>query len=102
MNIYDAIPDNLPEEHIESMLTHGSVRIKRIVSKGHTSPAEGWYDQDDNEWVLVVEGAGTVRFEDGTETTLAKGDYVHIPAHTRHKVVWTDPDRVTVWLAVHY
>ena len=30
------------------------------------------------------------------------GDYVHIRAHVRHRVAWTDPNRETVWLALHH
>ena len=30
------------------------------------------------------------------------GDHVHIPAHTRHRVEWTDGREPTVWLAIHY
>ncbi len=102
MNIFDAIPNDLAGEQVTDILCNEQVRIKRILSKGHTTPAEGWFDQDDDEWVMVVEGAGTILFEDGTEQRLDKGDYLHIPAHTKHKVTWTDPDRGTVWLAVHF
>jgi cupin 2 domain-containing protein len=30
------------------------------------------------------------------------GAYVHIPAHRKHRVEWTDPNQPTIWLAVHY
>ncbi len=102
MNIFDAIPDDLAEEQVTDILCDERVRIKRILSKGHTAPTEGWFDQEDNEWVMVLEGASMILFEDGTEHQLDKGDYLYIPAHTKHRVVWTDPDRVTVWLAVHF
>lgn len=91
MNIYDAIPNDLTGEQVTNILCNERVRIKRILSKGHTAPAEGWFDQDDNEWVMVVEGAGTILFEDGTEQRLDNGDYLEIPAHTKHKVIWADP-----------
>lgn len=70
--------------------------------KWHTSPALGWYDQDENEWVMVIEGSGTIEFDDGVSVTLDRGDYLNIPAHRKHKVSWTDPSRVTIWLAVFY
>ena len=51
----------------------------------------------------MLEGAGTILFaEDEQQVTLRKGDYHHIPAHAKHKVVWTDPEKLTVWLAMYY
>lgn len=96
------MPSELTKEFFDILLHDQNIRIERIVSKGHTSPESGWYDQEDNEWVLVLEGAGTILFADGRQVTLNKGDYLHILAHEQHKVAWTDPDRLTIWLAVHY
>ncbi len=101
-NISTSFPSEPSKEVFDVLLHNQNIRIERIVSKGHTSPASGWYDQEDNEWVLVLEGAGTILFKDGREVTMQKGDFLHIPAHAKHKVSWTDPDRQTIWLAVHY
>lgn len=97
-----SLPARLDDEVFETLLSHGSVRFERIVSLGHTAPAEGWFDQDEHEWVMVLEGAGRLRFEDGRELEMRRGDWVNIPAHVKHQVVWTDPDQPTVWLAVFY
>ncbi len=101
-NIFSLLPEKLEHELFEELLCDKNVRIERIVSQGHTSPENGWYDQEKNEWVVVLEGSGSILFETGTEVTLKKGDYLNIPAHARHKVVWTDPDGLTIWLAIHY
>ena len=101
-NFFSQIPEDLTHEAFLEILSADGVRIERIVSKGHTSPDSGWYDQEENEWVLVLEGSGTLEFEDGRQVVLEKGDYLNIPAHERHRVVRTDPDRPTVWLAVFY
>ncbi|MCI5224264.1 MAG: cupin domain-containing protein [Candidatus Electrothrix sp. AR4] len=101
-NIFAVLPSDPEQESFDELLRDGNVRIERIVSKGHTSPETGWYDQETNEWVLVLEGSGTILFKDDQQMTLKKGDYIHIPAHAKHKVVWTDPDEPTFWLAVHY
>lgn len=101
-NIFTAIPCQSKTEVFDELLRGQHLRIERIVSQGHASPETGWYDQEDNEWVLVIAGAGTVLFEDGREVTLRKGDYLHIPAHAKHKVSWTAQDEQTIWLAVHY
>ncbi|NML15034.1 cupin domain-containing protein [Azohydromonas caseinilytica] len=101
-NLFASLPQHPASEVFDTLLDHDSVRIERIVSQGHTAPAEGWFDQDEHEWVLVLEGAGRLLFEDGREVELRRGDHLHIPAHVRHKVSWTDPQRLTVWLAVFY
>ncbi len=101
-NIYESIPDNIPNEVFLDVLKGQNIRIERILSKGQTSPQTGWYDQDENEWVIVLQGSGTILFEDGKEVTLGPGDYLNIERHQRHKVTWTDPDRTTLWLAVFY
>ena len=95
-------PTDLPPEVFETLLDNEHLKIERIVSKGHTSPESGWYDQAQHEWVILLEGAATITFEDGKETNLDKGDYLNIPAHAKHKVSWTDPSRETIWLAVFY
>ncbi|MBY7909431.1 cupin domain-containing protein [Vibrio fluvialis] len=102
MNLFETIPAELTNEQFTDLLRHRHVRIERILSKGHTSPESGWYAQDEHEWVLVLQGCGTVEFDNGESTTLNVGDYLNIPAHTRHKVCYTSPDQVTLWLAVFY
>ena len=101
-NIFSSLPEDLTNETIEELGKYGNVRIERILSKGHASPAEGWYDQGENEWVVVLEGSGTILFENDVKVDLQKGDYMHIPSHAKHKVIWTDPNQVTVWLAFFY
>ena len=44
------------------------VRIERIISHGHASPADFWYDQAQHEWVIVLKGAARLQFEDGTRS----------------------------------
>lgn len=94
--------ESLPER-VETLLRRPGVRVERIVSRGHRSPEGFWYDQDESEWVLVVEGAAVLRFEGRAEPLrMGAGDHVDIPAHVRHRVEWTDPDRDTVWIAVYH
>jgi len=101
-NIRDALPEHLAAEACADILRRPCVRIERIVSKGQVSPAQGWYDQDEGEWVMVVAGRAILEFADGSICNLSSGDYVNIPAHCKHKVSWTDPDHATIWLAVWY
>ena len=101
-NLCRLLPERQAQEAFETILHSESVRIERIVSHGHASPADFWYDQEEAEWVLLVQGSALRAFADGSETVLGAGDYVHIPAHCRHRVVQTDPNVPTVWLAVFY
>jgi len=101
-NIFANIPRQLPEELFESILKRDHVRIERIISRGHVTPANQWYDQDVDEWVMLVQGQARIVYEEGNETIhLTSGDFLLIPAHTRHRVDWTMPDLDTIWLAIH-
>jgi cupin 2 domain-containing protein len=101
-NIFDGLPENLSNEVFEDIVRTPNMRIERIVSQGNASPEAGWYDQEENEWVIVLEGSAAILFEDGRQVVLKKGDHLNIPTHARHKVLWTDPRGLTIWLAVFY
>ncbi len=100
-NLFQEIPLHLPKELVQTLLGAAHVRIERIVSHGHSSPADFWYDQEQHEWVVLLKGAARLRFE-GETVEMKPGDFVSIPAHKKHRVEWTTPDEPTVWLAVHY
>lgn len=102
INLFADIPSHLPAEVVQTLVSAPSVRIERIVSHGHVSPPDFWYDQDQNEWVVVLKGSASVRFEGEESIALNPGDSLSIPAHRRHRVEWMTPDEPTVWLAVHY
>jgi cupin 2 domain-containing protein len=102
-NLVADLPNQLPQELVQTLLNATDVRIERIVSRGHTSPEGFWYDQDQHEWVIVLKGEAKVRFEaENDPVDLKSGDFVNIPAHKKHRVEWTTPNEPTVWLAVHY
>jgi cupin 2 domain-containing protein len=102
-NIFANIPATLADEHFTALWSTATVRVERIVSNGHASPPGFWFDQSDAEWVLVLRGAAAIRFEGQVDPVVLKhGDYLYIPARARHRVEWTDPDQVTVWLAIHH
>jgi len=100
-NLFREIPDTLPNEIIETLLSASTMRVERIVSHGHSSPEGFWYDQDQHEWVVVLKGAARLQFEDEV-IDMQPGDFINIPAHQCHRVEWTTLDEPTVWLAVHY
>ncbi len=100
-NIFDDIPQHLPKELVQTLIQAANVRIERIISLGHASPADFWYDQPQHEWVVVLKGAARLQFEDGM-LEMKPGDFINIPACKKHRVDWTTPDEPTVWLGVRY
>ncbi|MCW8957265.1 MAG: cupin domain-containing protein [Gammaproteobacteria bacterium] len=101
-NLYDAIPQQLPAELAQVLLEHKSLRIERIVSQGHASEPGFWYDQDEHEWVLLVQGEASIEFDSGEVVSLVQGGYLLIPAHTKHRVKSTSLQQKTIWLAIFY
>ncbi len=90
-------------EVFEQLLAGKDFRLQRIISGGQSTPEGEWYDQDDHEWVLLLSGHARLRFEASDEVReLYPGDYIHIPAHCRHRVEYTALDAPSVWLAVQY
>ncbi len=102
-DLHQNIPDQLPAEIVHSLVQSQHVKIERIVSLGQRSAPGFWYDQAQNEWVLLVQGEATLRFEREDKLVhLTAGMYVNIAAHERHRVEWTKEDEETIWLAVFY
>ena len=88
------------EEFFETLAAGGGVRVERIVSEGHVSPDGFWYDQDEWEWVAVLQGSAELDFEGRKSVSLRAGQWVLIPAHARHRVAATSMAPQCVWLAV--
>lgn len=102
-NIFSDLPARLDEEFFETLIENKGFKLERIVSKGHATPEGQWYDQEKNEWVLLVSGSARLIVEgEPRPITLEPGDHLILPAHLKHRVEWTAPDTETVWLAVHY
>jgi cupin 2 domain-containing protein len=100
-NLFDQVPEKAPKELFTELLSANDIRIERIVSFGQVSPNGFWYEQAENEWILLLEGSAQIRF-DNRLIALAPGDYLNIQAGTRHRVEKTATDGRTVWLAVFY
>ena len=101
-NLFDDLPGSaVAAELFTEILNRPGLRIERIVSTGQTTPENEPYDQDHDEWVLVLKGAARLWLDGRGETDLGPGDHLFIPARCRHRVVWTAMSEPTVWLAVH-
>jgi len=102
-NLFAKIIAQAEQEEITILAEKAGTRIERIVSTGQASPPGFWYDQASTEWVVLLAGRAALRFENELEPRLlGHGDYLEIPAHARHRVEWSDAERPTVWLAVHF
>lgn len=98
-NIFKNLPALSGSEIVEVLHKSNGVTIERILSNSHTTPEEEWYNQDWDEWVIMEQGKGTLEYEDGSQVTLEKGDYLLIPKGRKHRVVYTADE--TIWLAIH-
>jgi len=101
-NIFKLIPQNLQDEVFEVLVNSEQVSIERIVSYGHSSAQGEWLCQQKNEWVIILKGEAKLLLEGQTPIKMIVGDFLSIPAHTKHRVDWTSPNEETIWLAVHY
>lgn len=100
-NIFDEIPVDKSEEKFFEIFKDEKIKIEKIVSNGQKSPQDFWYEQEKNEFVLVMEGFAIVEFED-FEVELKKGDCLNIKAYQKHRVKFTTLDETTIWFAVFY
>lgn len=101
MNLLHPLPPARHEEDFTDILSRPGLRIERIVSHGQVTPPDAPYDQSHEEWVLLLAGAARLWLEDRGEVALEPGDSLLIPAHVRHRVIYTQADPPTIWLAVH-
>jgi cupin 2 domain-containing protein len=100
-NLLTNIPTSIPDEIFETIISTPNIKIERIISKGHKSEPDFWYDQDQSEWILILKGEARLQFEDKF-IHLTPGDYLSIAPHQKHRTNWTNPEEETIWLAVFY
>ena len=90
------------EEIFETLFKNDEILIERIVSYGNISPDDQWYDQEKDEWVVLLDGNAKLEFQDHKIVELTKGEFIHIPAHYKHKVIYTSIEPICIWLAFHF
>jgi len=102
-NLLADVPKISEGELFETVAAIDGFRVERIVSQGHATAADAWYDQAWHEWVLLVKGEALLLIEgEQAPHRLLPGQWMLLPAHCRHRVEWTLPGQDTVWLAVHW
>lgn len=105
MNIFENVLIDKENEEFRDILKSENLRIERIVSNGQNSPNDFWYDQDENEFVLLLQGHAILEIEEKNnilEIELKEGDYINIEANVKHRVKYTSLNETTIWLAVFY
>jgi cupin 2 domain-containing protein len=96
------LPSVLPDgELFEALLTRENITIERIISTGQTTPTGQWYNQEQDEWVILLQGEAELSYDDGTRYQLDAGDYLWIPNHQKHRVEYTSTEPPCIWLAIH-
>ncbi|MDY0360091.1 MAG: cupin domain-containing protein [Desulforegulaceae bacterium] len=102
-SFFQNIPEKIKKELFETIIETKNIKIEKIVSKGQSSPKNFWYDEKMSEFVLVLQGSALLQFEKNSKTIyLKKGDYLNIEPHSRHRVLATEKNIETLWLAVYY
>ena len=100
-NIYELSQEVSQLEKFEQIAAGENIQIERIISTGQTTPAGQWYDQTADEWVILLQGEAELSYADDTRIKLKAGDYLLIPAHTKHRVEYTSVEPACIWIAVH-
>lgn len=99
LNLFDLPEGTFETEKVEVLLKNPFLRMERIVSNGQTTD---WYDQEEDEWVALLQGSATLTYESGEIQELSMGDTVLIPAHKKHKVSATSSAPPCVWLCLFF
>ncbi len=101
-NLFDA-SNLLPSDHevFEQLAAGDEVQVERIVSTGQKSPEGAWFDQELDEWVVLIQGEATLTCSDGSKQNLQRGDSVFLRAHLKHRVEFTSANPPCIWIAVH-
>ncbi len=91
-NIFGELPFST-DEVFEDLIKNDKFKLERIISRGQASPPGEWYDQEHDEWVILLSGSAGLYFEDEKSSVeLKPGDYLFIPAHCRHR-----PSQLAAW-----
>lgn len=102
-NLFTGVPSPAAAEQFTELLRGRTFRCERIVSAGQSTPPGEWFDQSDDEWVVLLSGSAVLRIEgEDSVRELRPGDWILLPAHRRHRVERTDEGQPTTWLAIHY
>ncbi|MEK6888897.1 MAG: cupin domain-containing protein [Nanoarchaeota archaeon] len=101
-NIFSKEPSDKSKEIFETIIQSKNCKIERIISHGQETTKGKWYNQEENEFVIVLKGNAKILFENKETIALKEGDYIDIPKNIKHRVEETSDKEGTIWLAVFY
>ena len=81
-NLFAGTNTQASGEDFLTLLETAGARVERIVSRSHSSPPGFWYDQDEDEWVMLVRGTAALEFDGGEIVAIA------LPAPARMPSGW--------------
>jgi cupin 2 domain-containing protein len=90
------------QELFEKIIDCENLLIERIISTGQITPLGQWSDQEQDEWVILLQGEAKLSYFDGRIVDLKGGDYLLIKAHEKHRVEYTSTEPPCIWLAIHF
>lgn len=101
-NIYEIAKESTkPEEVFDCLLKNENIIIERIITPNTDNPNSQWYNQDWDEWVLILKGFAKIEFDNNIIKEFREGDYIYIEKNLKHRVIFTQSDTNTIWLAIH-
>jgi len=105
LNLLSNIPIDKENEKFFKILENETIKIEKIVSNGQKSPEDFWYDQEKNEFVLLIKGEAVLEIQEDNKIksiNLKEGDCLELKAHQKHRVSYTSESEPTIWLAIFY
>ncbi|MCX6157127.1 MAG: cupin domain-containing protein [Ignavibacteriae bacterium] len=103
-NFFNSINLKSNKEKFTELIKGRSFTAEKIVSNGFKSPDNKWMSEVNDEWVMLLKGSAKLEFEFevGDVINLKAGDYLLIPAKTKHRVIYTSKKPFCYWLAIHF
>jgi cupin 2 domain-containing protein len=89
-------------EAFETLCKDEGIHFERIISNGQVTPADEWYQQKTNEFVILLKGKASIELPEGRIIHLGEGDHILIPKELKHRVIYTSKNPHCIWLAVHF
>ncbi len=100
MNIFSKKINSQSDEVADTLYFSQNTKVERIISMGHKSPDGFWYNQSEDEFVILVQGSAKLEFENNEEICLEKGDSLLIPAYKKHRIIYTSINPQCIWICI--
>jgi len=85
-NIFSGFPKIAIKREIpEALLDTQHLKLERILSAGQRTPPGEWYDQNTNEWVILLSGGAGLLFEGEAEACVMRNHRVSEKKRDRGK-----------------